>query len=854
MKKIIRLFFFVFIFLLLIFVSSRRVLAETVEILPVDDTEISNEFDDTEHGSLDYYRVRSGTDDNDPILALIKFYLTRIPQGSTINRAILKQYVYRITGGSACTVKLDRITTEWSENTITEDNSDSLGAQSLNYIYMVGRTGFHEWDITPTVRKWYKHEYPNEGLTMGYVMAPPAECRFISKDVRADDQKSKRPRLVVDYTPPEVVIRTVSPAGIVVRLTSPTPTPTPTPTIRIIDFGSLNINTRNLVLPQTTTGSLKIENIDIQPITDITANFNWKTTLNGESHEGSSYVYLSTTADDNTPLGDYPFKFYKDDWVVQHAVKAEGLGAGITYSFRIYSNDGAGNEGTSSRGTFTTLSSPLGNPAEAGSQQEQMPAPTAGEETKEGATASKVQQPGFAVTPTLAAPIVKGDFNDVLFNLFDQIKGSPAKSFWPIVTGAIIVAAIVLVLIIKKKHNKNTHIAKESEDSKEEKKRPSLIKIILIIIGLIVGLNILQSAVVFLPVLLRREPANILPSLPPAPQLLKYSDVPEEFKNIKVDCENDRSFIPSYLRESSFYCQNVYNAQESALADFEKSKASRLIFYGENTYFECPVFLGASQTLINRCINTSLFLDYWQMKKTSELMGIPALTDKLYLKHAEDEEELKNVCKTDGASECYNSEDKMVLLYQVSRLEDFQPEGYSNASMYEGLNKEIQYSYDLKYPPNCFDVDLHEMGHYFNAQYFGRGALPAWFEEGIVRLLYFPIQTQLCPLGIKYSNISRTEGGKTDKLTNFDPVSLDLEEPLQAGLESYAKDNTCRKAIYKEIARYVSEEGLNLIPSFYFEMKQQGGYSENDIARALYKAEKSPESLKIYFSQNSCSL
>lgn len=335
-------------------------------------------------------------------------------------------------------------------------------------------------------------------------------------------------------------------------------------------------------------------------------------------------------------------------------------------------------------------------------------------------------------------------------------------------------------------------------------------------------------------------------------EILTYKDVPEEFKLYKFNCD-DKSFAPEHLRGDSFYCQNIYTADaETLLSDFMKSGDERLVFYGHDTYFDCPLNLGKTQALINKCVNAAIFLDYKQMPKMNEIIGVPKLSNKLYIYFAKTEEEVRTLCNFPTASACFNSDQYTLYLQPPKSVEDFYKQEYS-ASVYEGVNKEISYTFNTSIPKDCYPTEIHELIHFFNNQFWGHNVAREWFEEGMAFSLTPWVLKSVCP-NIAFNNTIRTEGNKKEEIKNFDLASLNLEEPMEAAIESYAEGNTCRKAIFKELSRYYKEKDFSIIAPFYIEIPKMQTSYEKDFARALYLAEDSPAWLKAFLQENGCDI
>lgn len=332
---------------------------------------------------------------------------------------------------------------------------------------------------------------------------------------------------------------------------------------------------------------------------------------------------------------------------------------------------------------------------------------------------------------------------------------------------------------------------------------------------------------------------------------LKIPPVPDSWKQLNINCE-DKSFIPSDLKNHSYFCQNIYQLKvNELLSDFQNSAKDRLILYGKNAYFDCPVNLGITQNLMIKCFNAALFVDSWEIPAMQKIMGVATLPNRVYIHYAQSKEDISKICNLDTASACFDYEYSVLYLYPPKSENDFFSGNPINASVYEGFDKEVAYSFIMTYPPNCYATDTHELIHFFNYQSYANN-VRQWFEEGFTGFLTSRIFREICPPGPTFTNVVKTEAGKKKNIENFDLTDLDLEEPLSAAVESYSDKNKCRKTLFKELARLYKAQGLSFIPSFYNQIKIMKRTEAIDYARALYAAEGSPEWLKTYFRQNGC--
>jgi len=385
----------------------------------------------------------------------------------------------------------------------------------------------------------------------------------------------------------------------------------------------------------------------------------------------------------------------------------------------------------------------------------------------------------------------------------------------------------------------------------------NIVKIILIIILIFV----LREILIFLPFFIepsiqKISPQTLISSPSTKPETaiikpLKIPQVPDSWKSLTVNCE-DNSFIPSYLKNKSYFCQNIYQLNvNELLSKFQNSNKDRLILYGKNAYFDCPVNLGKTQNLMIKCFNAALFVDSWEIPEMQKITGVATLPNRVFIHYAQSKEDIVAICHLSTASACFDYEDSVLNLYPPKSENDFFSNNPFKASFYEGFDKEIAYSFMMINPQNCYATDVHELIHFFSYQSYGNN-VSQWFEEGLAHFLTSKIFKEICPPGPTFINVVRSEAGQNKNVENFDLADLDLEEPLSAALEGYAYKNKCRIAIFKELARLYKEQKLSFIPAFYNQIKTMKRYEAIDYARALYFSEGAPEWLKNYFRQNGC--
>jgi hypothetical protein len=180
------------------------------------------------------------------VRSLVKFNLSTIPSGSTINSATFKaRHSYISSGSGARDITVWRITGSWSEGSVTWNNKPGYGGSYDSVSIGHGNWGWYEWDVKDLVQEWVNGTYSNYGLMLRGPEYSGAGFRGFSTR-----EGSYTPKLVVNFTtspptstptgtptvthtPTEISTPTVThtPIGTSTSTATPTPTETSTPTV-----------------------------------------------------------------------------------------------------------------------------------------------------------------------------------------------------------------------------------------------------------------------------------------------------------------------------------------------------------------------------------------------------------------------------------------------------------------------------------------------------------------------------------------------------------------------------------------------------------------------------------------------
>lgn len=136
------------------------------------------------------------------VRGLVRFNLSSIPAGSTINSAKLRLYYsyWRDYSGYSRRVTAYRVTEPWVEDTVTWSNGPNYG-EAYGFVDLVagGQSDFHyyDWDVTGLVQAWVNRTYDNHGIMLRG--SEDVGIRAFASWETGDDVT---PQLVVNFNPP----------------------------------------------------------------------------------------------------------------------------------------------------------------------------------------------------------------------------------------------------------------------------------------------------------------------------------------------------------------------------------------------------------------------------------------------------------------------------------------------------------------------------------------------------------------------------------------------------------------------------------------------------------------------------
>jgi len=212
----VSLFAVVFLVVVLAMAMTGPAYATVTTITPSSgDTYISQLQPDTNFGTLLSLLVYSATAPPPAnVRSLVKFDLSSVPSGSTVNSASLQLYRYSDIGASPVgrTYTADRvITSNWAEASATwnkYDGVNSWGSPGGDFTTageasatVPACCGYISWTVTDIVKAWIESDQPNYGFLIKDQVedaSPAVGAWFFSRE----STDPNKPILTVDYTAP----------------------------------------------------------------------------------------------------------------------------------------------------------------------------------------------------------------------------------------------------------------------------------------------------------------------------------------------------------------------------------------------------------------------------------------------------------------------------------------------------------------------------------------------------------------------------------------------------------------------------------------------------------------------------
>ena len=133
------------------------------------------------------------------VRSLIRFNLSAIPTGTSINNAVLRVYLVNSYDfpGETRTITTYRIASAWSESSVTWNNKPSFSTAYGSAAVTHGAWGWYSFNVTGLVRGWINGTIPNRGVMLRGPEWSGADSSWRGFYTR---EGPYRPRLAITYT------------------------------------------------------------------------------------------------------------------------------------------------------------------------------------------------------------------------------------------------------------------------------------------------------------------------------------------------------------------------------------------------------------------------------------------------------------------------------------------------------------------------------------------------------------------------------------------------------------------------------------------------------------------------------
>jgi fibronectin type 3 domain-containing protein len=154
----------------------------------------------TNYGSDSILRAGKTGVGNTAVRGLIRFDLSSIPAGSTINSAVLQLNAVAQTGTNR-TENLLQVTSTWAEGTVTWDTAPSASGTASGTLSTGSTLGTKtSTDITTLVQGWFGTPSTNYGVLLQD--GTESNNVYWNFSSRENGTAANRPQLLINYTPP----------------------------------------------------------------------------------------------------------------------------------------------------------------------------------------------------------------------------------------------------------------------------------------------------------------------------------------------------------------------------------------------------------------------------------------------------------------------------------------------------------------------------------------------------------------------------------------------------------------------------------------------------------------------------
>ena len=173
---------------------------DTTTISPAtDDTSVLSSHPDSNYGSANALYLRDHQDYTYRVF--VRFDLSSIPSGATINLAKVRLYYYQymVSDPAGKQVDIHRVLGSWDESTLTWNNKPDIASTATSSINMPSSYGWVEWDVTDDVQDMVDGTVDNYGWCVKYhdesLTSEDSSTWFRSKEYDGYDSE-----LYVEYT------------------------------------------------------------------------------------------------------------------------------------------------------------------------------------------------------------------------------------------------------------------------------------------------------------------------------------------------------------------------------------------------------------------------------------------------------------------------------------------------------------------------------------------------------------------------------------------------------------------------------------------------------------------------------
>jgi hypothetical protein len=177
------------------------------------------------YGAFDSFGVGYGGVDSATGVSVVRFDLSFIPAGSTIESAVFEAYQYFGQGLNPVAVTLHPVTSAWNEATVTWSTMPTFDGPATTANLNLAE-GYKGWTVTGLVQQWVNGTRPNHGLMLRGPLTGDPNTNYYVRSFHSRESgwgAARCPRLAL-------TVRSAQPLPTLTPTPTRTPTPTNTPT------------------------------------------------------------------------------------------------------------------------------------------------------------------------------------------------------------------------------------------------------------------------------------------------------------------------------------------------------------------------------------------------------------------------------------------------------------------------------------------------------------------------------------------------------------------------------------------------------------------------------------------------